>query len=73
MIVESKSNILRRGKYQLKYDVDGPGNGSRKSDTFTANKDTQSTDMFAGKHIFTVTNDRTGEVIFVSHEDINIY
>jgi len=73
MILESSSNTLKKGKYVLKYDVDGPGQGSRGGDTFTIKKDMKSTDVFAGQHIFAVTNDRTGEEIFVSHDDITIY
>lgn len=71
LITESNgNNVLKKGKYQLKFDVDGPGQGSRKKDTFTVKRDLKADEMFAGEPIFMVKNDRTGQEMVVSHNDI---
>lgn len=70
LIYESRENIMTRGRYRVKFDVDGPGQGTRVNDTFTLTQDIKSDDVFAGEHIFSVTNDRTKETMFVSHDDV---
>lgn len=63
---------LSRGHYYLKFDVDGPGRGSRAGDKIIIKKDQKADEVFAGRPIFMVKNQRTGEMIFVGYDDLQI-